>query len=182
MITSHSKLTGYWLIESAPEDSTEGSGEVYLRFTDDGLLQWGYENQWRICVISYNFRVENNKILTVCPPNPREEFSPFIFTEDGKLKLFYSNYETIWSRTDKKNFFDSKEIWDPGIPFARQEDYMSLLSQKPLPLEIKRAKYLGVSPQIIINTGVLWNAWKYSRSEFATFHFEDFKYILEQGV
>lgn len=182
MTHSHNNLIGYWLIESAPKDSTEGSGEVYLRFTDDGLLQWGYENQWRICVISHNYRIENNKILTICPPNPREESSSFVITEDGKLKLFYSNYETIWVKTDKKNFFDSKEIWDPGILFERQEDYISLLNRKPHPIEIKRSEYLGVSPQTVVNTNVLWKCWQYSRSAFATFHFEDFRYIVEQGV
>jgi hypothetical protein len=179
---SKNELVGYWIIESAPESSPEGAGEIYLRFTENGLLQWGYENQWRICVISYDYWIEKESIGTVCLPNPRKEFTPYSISEDGKLKLAYSNYDTVWVKTNKQEFFESKNIWNPGIPFDIQEDYMSLLNSPPHERQIKRADYLGVSPQILVNTNVLWKVWEYSRSAFASFHFEDFKYILEQGV
>ncbi len=98
------------------------------------------------------------------------------------LKLAYSNYETIWAKTNKQEFFESENIWNPGILFERQEDYMSLLNSPPHSRQIKRADYLGISPQVLVNTNVLWKAWIYSKAAFASFHFEDFKYILEQGV
>lgn len=175
-------MVGYWIIASAPENTSEAHGEIYLRFTENGLLQWGYENQSRICVISHDYWIENQNIGTICAPNPRKEFTPFSITNDGKLTLAYSNYETIWTETGKQKFFESKNIWNPGILFERQEDYMALLSSSPHAMEIERADYLGISPQILVNTNVLWKAWKYSRDAFASFHFDDFKYILEQGV
>ncbi len=87
-------------------------------------MQWGYENQWRICVTSYDYWVEKESIGTICPPNPRKEITPYSISENEKLKLAYSNYETIWAKTNKQEFFESKNIWNPGILFGRQEDYM----------------------------------------------------------
>ncbi len=182
MVESQNNLVGCWIIDSAPENTGEVAGEVYLRFTENGLLQWGYENQWRICVISHDYWIEGESIGTICPPNPRKEFTPYSIIPDGKLRLAYSNYETIWAKTEKQEFFESNNIWNPGILFERQEDYMSLLNSPPYDYQIKRADYLGISPQILVNTNVLWQAWSYSGAAFASFHFDDFKYILQQGV
>jgi hypothetical protein len=173
---SENELIGYWSSES------EFGSTVYIRFTEDGLLQWGYENEWRICNISHNYRIENETLATICPPNPRKEFTPYTISPDGVLKFIYTNRETIWKRAEKQAFFDSENIWDPGILFGRQIDYMALLGQPPHPFQIKRADYLKISPQTIVNTHALWNAWEYSMAEFASLHLDDFKFILEQGV
>ncbi len=176
------KLVGYWVIDSAPEDKPESFGEIYLRFTGNGLLQWGYQDEHKIYINSFEYWLENKKIVNTCPPNPRKELTPFAMTDDDKLKINYSNYETIWRKTSKQDFFESNDIWDAGRYNFRRLDYMSELELSPSDFQIKRAEYLGVSPQIIINTDSLWHAWEYSRGEFASFHSEEFKYILKCGV
>lgn len=175
-------LIGYWKIDSAPENTSEAYGEIYLRFTEDGLLQWGYENQWRICVLSFNYWTDDNNIITVCPPNPRTEYTPFSIINDKKLEVRYSNYETVWEKTSKQDFFESNKIWDSGTLDFRQLDYMSELDSEPTEFHIKRAKLFEVSPQIIINTTALWHSWEYSRRQFASFHADEFKQILKCGV
>ena len=57
-----------------------------------------------------------------------------------------------------------------------------MLDSPPHPIQIKRAKHLNISPKIIVNTNALRDLHKYSQAEFASFHLEDFKYILQQGV
>ncbi len=179
---SQNDLVGYWVIDSAPENTSEAYGEIYLRFTEDGLLQWGYENQWRICVLSFDYWTDDKNIITVCPPNPRTEYTPYSFTNDEKLKIRYSNYETVWKRTDKQDFFESNEIWDSGTLGFRQLDYMSELDSEPTEFQIKRANRFKVSPQTMVNTTALWHSWEYSRGQFASFHADEFKQILECGV
>lgn len=171
-------LVGYWSFAS----ETESNWQVYLRFTENGLLQWGYENEWLICNISHNYWIENENIGTICLPNPRKEFTPYSITADGLLKLTYTNRETVWEKAEKQGFFESKNIWNPGIPFARQIDYMALLKSPPHHFQVKRAKNMNISPQILVNTNALWKSWEYSQAEFALLHLDDFEFILEQGV
>ena len=162
-------LIGYWVLDSAPENTAE-IGEFYLRFTSDGLLQHGNQNKWRIYVLSFQYEIEGDAIATICPPNPRTELTPFSIAEDGRLILSYGNYDTVWAESDKKDFFESDKIWDPGILFERQIDYISLLDSKPRDYQIKWAGLLGISPQVLVNTDALWKCWKYGRSPFASFH------------
>lgn len=176
MTQIQNELIGYWASE------TQFNSLVYIRFTESGLLQWGYENEWRICNISHKYWSENGNIGTVCSPNPRKELTPYTITVDGILKLSYSNRETIWTKAEKQEFFDSKNIWNPGILFSRQIDYMSLLKSPPHRYQIERAKNMNILPQVLINTKALCSAWEYSRGEFASLHLDDFKYILDQGV
>lgn len=172
------ELSGDWAFVS----KTEFNSLLYIRFTKNGSLHWGYQNQWLTCNIPHNYWFENGSIATVCPPNPRKELTPFEITSDGKLKLKYLNRETIWERAETQQFFENKDIWNPGIPFPRQIDYMALLKEKPRNFQIERAKNLGISPQILVNTNALWKLHEYSQAEFASFHLDDFKFILEQGI
>jgi hypothetical protein len=176
-----SLLIGYWVLDSAPERSHE-IGVTHIRFTDDGLLQEGNENEWRIYVLSFQYWVEGDAVMTICPPNPRTEMTPFSIISDEKLALSFGDEKTIWIRTEKKEFFESSKVWNPGFLFERQTDYMSMLDLKPHDYEIEGASRLGMSPQIFVNTNALWKCWKYGRSSFASFHLEDFEQILERGV
>ncbi len=181
MLSNTNSLIGYWVLDSDPERAHK-IGEFYLRFTSEGLLQEGNQNKWRIYVLSFRYWIDGDLIATICPPNPRTELTPFSIAEDGKLTLSYGNYDTVWAKSDKKYFFESMNIWDPGILFERQTDYMSLLDSKPQGYQIERALRLDISPQILINTEALWKSWKYSRAAFASFHLDDFQHILNQGV
>lgn len=178
MVQTQNDLIGYWAFAS----QTQLNSQIYIRFTESGLLQWGYQNPWLICNISHNYWIENGNIGTICLPNPRKELIPYSITNEGNLKLIYINRETVWKKAEKQEFFERKDIWNPGIPFPRQIDYMALLDLPPHPLQIKRAEYLGISPQILVNTNALWKLWEYSQAEFSSFHMDDFKHILDQSV
>jgi hypothetical protein len=174
-------LIGYWVIDSVEEYAPEYYGSVYLHFTNDNLLQWGYEKPDRICVVSFNYLLEGESIVTVLPPNPRKEFTPYSIMPDGKLKLTYGNYETIWAKTKEQAFFTSKDRWEPD-PTMIRPDYIASLQLPASVYQRQAAEYKGVSPQLVVNTNALWQAWKYSRGTFASFHFDEFKYIVERGV
>lgn len=174
-------LTGYWIIDSVEEFAPEYYGQIYLRFTENNLLQWGYEKPEKICVVSFNYWLEDESIVTVLPPNPRKEFTPYSITPDGKLKLMYSNYETLWAKTTEQPFFTSEAIWEPD-PTMIRPDYIASLQQPPSDHERQAAEYEGVSPQVVVNTNALWKVWEYSYQTFGSFHLDDFKYILERGV
>ena len=181
MSNNLNSLIGYWVLDSALENAHE-IGVTHLRFASKGLLQEGNENEWRIYVLSFQYWIEGDAIATICPPNPRTELTPFSIANDGKLILSDDNNETTWARTGKNEFFDSNNIWDPGILFERQTDYMSLLDSKPQGYQIEQALRLDISPQLLVNTNAMWKCWKYARSRFASFHLEDFDHILKQGV
>lgn len=174
-------LLGYWIIDSVEEYAPEYYGQIYLRFTDNGLLQWGYEKPRRICVVSFNYWLEDESIVTVLPPNPRKEFTPYSITPDGKLKLAYSNYETLWAKTTEQSFFTSDARWEPD-PTMIRPDYMASLHLPPSVYQRQAAEYKDVSPQLVVNTDALWKVWEYSHQTFGSFHLNDFKYILERGV
>jgi len=150
----NSHLIGYWIIDSVEEYAPEYYGQIYLRFTDDNLLQWGYEKPDKICVLSFNYWVEDESIITVLPPNPRREFTPYLIMTDGKLKLTYRNYDTLWAKTTERAFFTSEARWEPD-PTMIRPDYMSLLQQPPSVYQRQAAEYEGVSPQLVINTDAL---------------------------
>ena len=102
-MTDH--LIGYWVIDAVEEHATEHYGKVYLRFMEDGLVQWGYAKPDKICVQSFYYRIKDGVVVTVLSPNPREERTPYLITPDGKLKLSYSYYDTLWARTTEQAFF-----------------------------------------------------------------------------
>jgi Ankyrin repeats (3 copies) len=174
-------LIGYWIIDSVEEFAPEYYGQIYLRFTGNNLLQWGYEKPEKICVVSFNYWVEGESIVTVLPPNPRKEFTPYSITPDGQLKLTYSNYETLWARTTEQTFFTSEARWEPD-PTMSRPDYMASLQQSPSVHQRQSAEYAGASPQLVVNTNALWRVWEYSNQTFGSFHLDDFKFILERGV
>jgi hypothetical protein len=157
-------------------------GSTHIRFANDGLLQEGYENEWRIYVLSFQYWVEGDAVMTICLPNPRIEITPFSIIGNEKLALSFGDEKTIWIRTEKKEFFESNNVWNPGFLFERQIDYMSLLDLEPREYQIHRASVLEISPQILLNTDAMWKCWKYGRSSFASFHLEDFEQILRRGV
>jgi hypothetical protein len=175
-------LVGYWAITDAPNNTPEASGNIYLRFTDNGLLQWGYENQRSNCVISFQYWIDGGNVVTIREPQPRKEYTPFSISTNGKLELQYSYYETTWVKAKKQDFFESKNIWDRGDYYREQLDYLSLLKLQPGDIDIRRADYLGIAPQILINTHAMSQCWSYYREPFASFHLDDFEFILDQGV
>lgn len=174
-------LIGYWVLESDPENAHE-IGITHLRFEKNGLMQTGNENEWRIHVLSYQYWIEGEAIATTCSPNPRIEFTPFSVTNDGRLVLSEGSYNSIWAPTTKKEFFNSQNIWDSGILSGRSVDYISLLDSKPVEYQKEMALRLGISPQLLVNTKALWSCWEYARSRFASFHVDDFGFILDRGV
>lgn len=180
MTQNQNKLVGYWAFAS----ETQFNSQIYIRFTENGLLQWGFENECNICVMPHNYWTENTRIGTICPPNSRKELTPFEIDADETLKLIYSNRETLWKRAEKQNFFKSenRKICEWGSQYGRQFDYMALLNKSPDKFQIQRAKYLQISPQILVNTHALQMLHYYIQAEFSSFHFEDFKNILERGV
>ena len=174
-------LVGYWMIDSVEEHAPEYYAQVCLHFTGDGLLQWGYEKPEKICVVSFQYWVEGDFIVTVLSHNPRKEFTPYSFTPDGKLRLVYSNYETVWVRTAEQAFFTSEARWEPDATLFRP-DYMASLQVPPSDWHLRVAESKGVSPQVVVNTNALWAAWRYSHETFSSFHLDDFKEILGRGV
>ncbi|MEO6334656.1 MAG: hypothetical protein ABIO91_06685 [Pyrinomonadaceae bacterium] len=181
MSTDSNSLIGYWALDSAPESAYE-VGVTHIRFADESLLQEGNENEWRRYVLSFEYWLEGESIATICPPNPRIEQTPFSIAGGEKLTLFYANQEMTWARCDRKKFFESKNIWDPGILFDRQTDYMSLLELKPKAYQIERSLMLDIDPQFLVNTEALWKCWRYGNASFASFHLADFEQILARGV
>lgn len=172
-------LIGYW--ESA--NNTENTQQIFIKFTDKGLLEWGFKYKQSIQVMPHNYWFEDGKIGTVCPPNPRKELTEYSVIGDF-LTLIYSNKETLWKKAEEQDFFQNvnKKRCEFGSQYYRQFDYMSMLNEEPKDHHIKFAEYFKIDPQICVNTDALWMLWDYSEAEFVSFHFEDFKYILEKGV
>lgn len=181
MTNEQNPLMGYWVLAACTKSSHE-IGVTYLRFTKDGLTQEGYENEWRIHVLSFQYWIEGDLIATICPPNTRIELSKFSISPTAELTLSLGNDESTWIRAEKQAFFESTNIWNPGILFNQQVDYMSLLDTEPYSHQIDRANVLGISPQALVHTNALWQCWKYGRGRFASFHLEDFDQILARGV
>ena len=179
MVNNH--LVGYWVIDTVEEGAPEYYARVHLHITGDGLLQWGYEKPDRICVVSFRYWAEGDSIVTALPPNPRKEFTPYTITSDGKLRLVYSSYETVWVRTTEQLFFSS-EARQESDPTLIRPDYMASLQLPPTDWQRRVAESKGVSPQLIINTNALWAGWRYSYEPFSSFHLDDFADILERGV
>jgi hypothetical protein len=178
---SSNQLIGYWVIDSVREHAPEYYAEVCLHFTDDGLLQWGYEKPEKICVLTFQYVREADSIVTVLPPNPRKEHTPYHITHDGRLRLVYSGYETVWVRTTERAFFNSGARWEPD-PTLIRPDYMASLQMPPSDWQRRVAEAKGVSPRLVVNTNALWDAWRYSQGTFSSFHLGDFEDILGRGV
>jgi hypothetical protein len=86
-------LLGKWSSESGNDDVTT------LEFTEDGQLVYticGAEKDQKIFL---TYRVENNSLVTDQPSHPREERTPFSFTEDGKLALIYEGQRELYIRS-----------------------------------------------------------------------------------
>jgi hypothetical protein len=174
-------LTGYWAYEPSQGNIAGHSSAEYLFFSENDLLQWGYENPDKICVISFNYKIDPQFIKTVMLPNPREESTPYLVTPDGQLKIWFSHYETVWVKTGKKEFFTSSARWEPDPEWERP-DYMKILASPLTEYHYQRAKVFNVSPQIAANTQALWLCWECSKRLFCSFHEDDFEYILRRGV
>ena len=48
------QLIGYWAFAS----ETQFNAQIYIRFTKNDLLQWGYQNEWLICNITHKYWIE----------------------------------------------------------------------------------------------------------------------------
>ena len=174
-------LVGYWVLVSDAEAPYE-IGLTHLRFADGGLLQEGNETKSRIYGLSLRYWIDEDFIYTICAPNPRTEKTGFSITAEGHLELLDGDRKTTWSYSEKQVFFDSRDVWNPGILFERQTDYLGLLTAEPNEHYRRAAVYLDTSPQILMNTHAMWQCWKYGRARFASFHLEDLEFILKQGV
>ena len=181
MPSDPNSLIGYWRLASASASPQE-IGVTHLRFTTDGVMQEGNENESRIYILSFQYWIAGDSIATICLPNPRIELTKFAIAAERMLILSVGDHETTWSRSEKQAFFESNDFWDPGILFDRQVNYMSLLNSQRRSYQIERAAMLGISPEVLVNTDALWKCWKYGRARFASFHLEDFNQILARHV
>jgi hypothetical protein len=131
----------------------------------------------------HNYWIDNEKIGTICLPNPRKEFTPY-FISNEILKLTYIDRETIWRKAERQDFFENenRRICEWGSQYGRQFDYIEWMNKAPHKSQVESAEYFGISPQILVNTDALETLYDYCQSEFGAFHLEDFKYILKQGV
>ena len=85
-------LLGKW-------SSEPGSDEVTtLEFKEDGQLEYTIYSTDKDQKIFLTYRVENNTLVTDQPSHPREERTPFTFTEDGKLALIYGDQRSLHIR------------------------------------------------------------------------------------
>ena len=85
-------LLGKWLSEP-------GSGEVTtLEFNEGSQLDYIIHGAEKDQKIFLTYRVENNTLITDQPSHPREERTPFVLTEDGKLVLVYGDQRSLYIR------------------------------------------------------------------------------------
>jgi hypothetical protein len=175
------RLVGYWKNVSADKNYNDLYDSTYLHFNSQNRLQWGYKNPDKICVVSFDYKIENDSIKTVLLPNPRQESTPFQITAEEKLKLIFSNSETSWTRTGKQDFFEREDKWEPE-PEDIRPDYMKILSEPFTNFHKSIAKFYNSTSQLAANTQALWLVWDYSGEPFSSFHLEDFAYILSKGV
>lgn len=85
-------LLGTW--SSAPGSSEDTT----LEFKEDGRLDYTIHGTEKDQKIFLTYRVENNTLVTDQPSHPREERTPFVFTEDGKLVLIYGDQRSLYIR------------------------------------------------------------------------------------
>lgn len=82
-------LLGKW-------SSEPGSGEdTNLEFNEGGQLDYTIVGAEKLQKIFLTYRIENNTLITDQPSHPREERTPFMFTEDGKLVLIFGNQRSL---------------------------------------------------------------------------------------
>lgn len=92
MELNDSSLLGKWSCEPG------GGEDTTLEFKEGGQLEYticGTEKDQKIFL---TYRVENNTLITDQPSHPREEHTPFAFTENGKLVLIYGDKRSLYIR------------------------------------------------------------------------------------
>jgi hypothetical protein len=85
-------LIGKWLSEPG------GGEDTALEFMEGGRLDYTIHGVEKDQKIFLTYRVENNTLITDQPSHPREERTPFILTEDGKLVLVYGDQRSTYIR------------------------------------------------------------------------------------
>lgn len=85
-------LLGKWFSEPG------GGEDTTLEFKEDGRLDYTIHGVEKDQKIFLTYRIENNILITDQPSHPREEHTPFVFTEDGKLVLIYENQRSLYIR------------------------------------------------------------------------------------
>lgn len=86
-------LRGKW--SSEPGDQ---SSAATLEFKVGGQLDYTVHGDDKDQKIFLTYRVEDNVLITDQPSHPREERTPFVLTEGGKLILIYADQRSSYIR------------------------------------------------------------------------------------
>jgi len=91
-----SRLLGRWIsVPAAPGRETEVTS---LEFLDDGSLTYTIHGRKQNQVTLLRFRTEGETIVSDQESLPREERTPYFFTDDGKLTLLFSGKLATYAR------------------------------------------------------------------------------------
>jgi hypothetical protein len=94
------QLIGRWITDPNDVAALKAYGQVTLVFGADGSLRYIVRGENKNEVIILKYRIENDWLITDQLSAPREERTPFKFTEDGKLVLQYGQLHSHYVRDD----------------------------------------------------------------------------------
>jgi hypothetical protein len=92
-----SRLLGRWRSQPSVEGYSE---DVTLDFLDDGSLTYTIHAKGKDEVMLLKFRTESGVIVSDQESEPREERTPYEFSEEGNLLLIHDGKLTSYRRLD----------------------------------------------------------------------------------
>lgn len=98
MSQSEKKLLGKWISEPGGSEIHESYEDTTLEFKQGGRLDYTIHGSEKDQKIFLTYRVEDNILITDQPSHPREERTPFMFAEDGRLVLVYGGQRYLYVR------------------------------------------------------------------------------------
>ena len=90
-------LLGKWL-PSPSDGKNESYEDTTLEFKEGGRLEYTIHGVEKDQKIFLTYRVEDDILITDQPSHPREERTPFVLAEDGKLVLVYGEQRALYIR------------------------------------------------------------------------------------
>jgi hypothetical protein len=93
-----SRLLGRWI--SDPTERVSGREVTSLEFLDDGSLTYTIHGSDKNQVMLRRFRTDGETIVSDQESSPREERTPYSFTDDGKLMLLHGADLSTYVRAD----------------------------------------------------------------------------------